>query len=583
MAKWAISKKAGNAPDFAKKLSISPILARVLINRGITTERQGAAFLSPDMPALEDVEHMSGVTGAYEIIRDAIESKTKVYIYGDYDVDGVMSTVILYKTLTEFNADVHFCIPDRHTEGYGLNLDAVTAMREKGCGLLITCDNGIASTAEIALARQKGIKTIVIDHHEDGGAPPPADAVIDPKRAGCAYKFKQMCAAGIVFRFVCGLYGFLGAKNPNYNEYLTLAAIATFCDIVDLTGENRAIAKEGLRLLNKEITNLGLKALIDERGLKKAIGEYEVGFIIGPCINAAGRLETADVAVKLLLTDNADTARELARELAGLNDRRKQMTDEACETAIINYNKTEKQNPVIIVYDADIDESVAGIVAGRLKDKTRRPVIVLTDSSACGIAKGSARSVEGYDIFGELSKCAHLFERFGGHTMAAGLSLKKEHIAELERILNGNCRLTQSDFEEKIIIDAELGLGDITYATAKELSLLAPYGKDNREPLFGTKGARVSELKIYAEKNTIRFTFDIAGSYRKLTAVCFGKLDDFTKMINENYESRIAQKVMSGVLRQADLTLDIVYSIGINEYNNSVSVNLKIKDFRKGV
>jgi len=582
MKKWVLRKKAGDVSHFAGELSVSAVLARILFNRDIKTMAEAEIFLSPDMARLEPVENMAGARKGFEIIQKSIQNNEKIFIYGDYDADGVMSTVILHKTLAALGADVSYYIPDREKEGYGLNIPAVQHIKSMGCSLLITCDNGIASVAEIDCARDLGLKTIIIDHHEPGSAIPAADAVIDPKMEACPYKFKQMCAAGIVFRFVCGLYEYLETENVNFEEYLALAAIATFCDIVDLVGENRILAKKGLGVINKGGANYGLKALMRERSLSGDIGEYEIGFIIGPCINATGRLDTAGLAVELFLTDSAERARELAEKLAALNDTRKKMTAEACETALENYRVSGKDSKVIIIYDAAIHESIAGIVAGRLKDRLRRPVIVLTASQASGIAKGSARSIDGYDIFAALSEQAHLFERFGGHTMAAGMSIKNEYIPILEAALNDNCQLTDADFDEKIYIDKELALKDITYALAEELSVLSPFGKGNRAPLFGSRKVKPCELKIFAEKNVMRFVFDIPDSYRKLTGICFGKFGEFSEMILANYEERVAEKIMRGVLREADLFLDIVYTIEIDEYNDNVSVVLKIKDFRIG-
>lgn len=583
MAKWILKKNAGDVNLLVKGLNISPTLARILINRDLKTVEEAREFLNPDILLAEPVTNMSGVSEAYSIIKQCVDKNVKIIVYGDYDADGVMSTVIMLKTLRELGADVSYYIPDRENEGYGLNLAAVNHLHSNGCGLLICCDNGIASIAEVERAKVLGMKVIIIDHHEQGIKIPEADAVIDPKQSSCPYKFKSMCAAGIVYRFVTGLYEYFKIVNRNDDEYISFAAIATFCDIVDLRSENRAIAKKGLEVINKGVTNLGLKALIKERSLSGVeIGAFEIGFIIGPCINATGRLENASLAVELFSTENTEYAAGLAEKLSVMNEERKKMTAAAFEAAFESYQNAGKNSNVIIIYNGEIHESIAGIVAGRIKDKLHRPTIVLTDSAYEGIVKGSARSIEGYNMFESLLKCSDLLERFGGHIMAAGMSLKKENIVSLNERLNAECNLTPDDFIEKIKIDKQLELTDATYTLAKELCCLSPFGKGNREPVFGTKGVIVEAIQIYAEKNTIRFTFKIPGTYRRLTGICFGKLEEFQQMIYDNYDKYNSQKILSGILRTVELKLDIIYYIELNEYNNNVSVNLRIKDFRIG-
>ncbi|KAI4453206.1 single-stranded-dna-specific exonuclease recj [Holotrichia oblita] len=546
----------GDVSLLSAKLNVSPMLARVLINRGIKTLDEANAFLKPNITFLEPIINMHGVLEAYKIIKQCIENKEKICIYGDYDVDGVMSTVILYKSLLELEAVVTYYIPEREGEGYGLNIPAIEKLYADGCSILISCDNGIASVAEVLRAKELGMKVIIIDHHEPGEKIPEADAVIDPKQKNCPYKFKQMCAAGIVFRFVIGMYEYLKKENSSAEEYISLAAIATFCDIVDLHGENRIIAKSGLEVLNRNIQNLGLKLLIKERSLLNTnIGEFEIGYIIGECINATGRLERASIAVELFMTKDTEYAHDLAIKLIAMNEERKKMTASAFEKALETLNNNGKDLKVVVIYDEDIHESIAGIVAGRIKDKLHHPVIVLTNSSDFSIAKGSARSIDGYNIFEALSKQADLFERFGGHAMAAGMSLKKENIKLLENALNEDCSLLPDDFIEKIIIDKQLELSDVTFTLAKELCLLKPFGKGNKEPLFGSKGVEVTGIQIYAEKNTIRFTFKIPGTHRKLNGICFGKLEEFSSMIYENFNEYNAQKILSGNRRMSMLDL----------------------------
>ncbi|MDR1689352.1 MAG: single-stranded-DNA-specific exonuclease RecJ [Clostridiales bacterium] len=582
MAKWILKKNSGDAARFAAQLDISENLSRILINRDIRTLDAARKYLKPDTSFFEPITNMEGVKTAYEIIKDALSVRRKIVIYGDYDVDGVMSTVILHKALTRLGADVSYYIPDREAEGYGLNVAAAESLHGEGCKLLICCDNGIASVAEIARVKELGMDAIIIDHHEQGDVVPKADAAIDPKQKTCPYNFKQMCAAGLVYRFADGLFAFMGRENPDNEEFLMLSAIATFCDIVDLQGENRIIAKRGLEIINGEISNLGLKTLVKLRSLAGRIGEFDIGFIIGPCINATGRLDKANLAVELFLTDDSERAQFLAEKLVELNEQRKKMTSEAFETALENYRQSGKDSKVIVIYDNTIHESIAGIVAGRIKDKLNHPVIVLTDSSDLETAKGSARSIEGYNMFESLNACSDLLSRFGGHTMAAGMSIKKVNIPLLEEFLNKNCTLSDDSFTEKIVLDKQLELSEVTYTLAKELKVLAPFGKANKEPLFGTKSAVVEKVNVYPEKNTLRLTFKIPDSYRKITGICFGKIEEFQNIITEKFGSYTAEKILGGILRGIELKLDIVYYIEINEYNGNISVAMKLKDFRIG-
>jgi len=587
MANWVLKKNGGDLAGLVKNLGISETTARVLLNRGVRTPVEARKFLRPEIASLAPISSMSGVTEAYEIIKDSLIKNERIIVYGDYDADGVMSVVILMKALARLGADCSYYIPQRGEEGYGLNHDAVSKLKEFECDLLITVDNGVSAMLEVEQAKALGMRVIVIDHHEPGfvggdGSPrvdvlPNADAIIDPKIKSNGYPFKNMCAAALCHRFADGLLARSGIENESRDESLIFACIATFCDIVGLIGENRTIAKAGLDLINVGVTNLGLAALLAERGIdRKKIGGFEVGFIIGPCINAGGRLETAGLAAELFLTDDEAEAARLARRLNELNEERKAMTADAFNR-IMGVTPDPPVDKVLVIYDEKIHESVAGIVAGRLKDRLRRPVLVLADGKDC--VKGSARSIDGYNIFEELYARRGLFRRFGGHAMAAGLTLDKSNVDALRDSLNEGCELTEEDFAEVVRIDAALGVDAATYELADELRALEPFGVDNGEPLFGAKGVEVAGLKTYAEKNTTVFTL-AAGAARTVRAVCFGKNDAFKKMICGRYDGYEAVKILGGVTRTAGLALDFVYSVGINEYNGNTSVELKIKDFR---
>ena len=588
MAKWFLRKNDVNIALMAQTLGVHPAVAVAMANRGIQTRKAALDFLYPKRESLGDVTGMKDMEKALQLTMEAIDDHRPISIYGDYDVDGVMSSSILCKGLRGLGANVSVYIPHREEEGYGMNMAAIRRLFEEGIDMIIACDNGIAATPEIQLAKDLGMRVVVIDHHEPAFTEdeqgvrqeviPPADAVVDPKQADCPYPFKAMCAAGLCYRFIQALYGAKNLPNPGEDEYLILASIATVCDIVNLMGENRVLVKNALDLLNQGVCpNLGLRTLMQERQLMdKKLGTFDIGFIIGPCINASGRLETALSAVELFTTEEAGEATALARKLIELNDARKAITAEAVDKALLAMQEGELDK-VIVYYDPEIHESVAGIVAGRIKDSICHPTIVLTDGMDC--AKGSARSVEGYHIFEALLQCQDLFLRFGGHEMAAGLSLQKGNIPLLRQRLNEACILTESDFVPIIRIDQEVPLSAVTYELANELRLLEPFGKGNKEPIYGTKNVTADLVETIGEnKKTLRFTFTIEETGRRLKAVCFNKMEQFMAMLEAAHGQRALQKFSYG--RMMNLTLDILYTIDINEYNGNTYVDMKICDFR---
>lgn len=590
MAKWLIRNKKGNIKLMSQTLNISEELAQILINRNICTKNTAIRYLSPKVSYFHNNFEMKDMANAINLLKSSINKGEKIAVYGDYDVDGIMSTTILYKGLKGLGANVIYYIPDREKEGYGLNIEAVTKLKEANVDIIIACDNGIAAIQEIDYANTLGIKSIIIDHHESILSKnlqgevievlPKANSIINPKQKFCNYKFKLMCAASLCYKFIYTYYQQENIELINNDELLIFAAIATFCDIVDLQDENRIIVTEGLKLINLEIKNIGLKCLFAEKNYENTyIDEFAIGFVIGPCINATGRLKHASLAVELLLTEDYEKAVKLSKEISALNEKRKLLTENAINELNHYINSSDiKNDNVIVVYNKDIHESIAGIVAGRIKDKLYRPTIVLTKGEH--MVKGSARSIEKYNIFNELSKCKHLFERFGGHDMAAGLSMLEENICQLRTELNNNFNLTEDALQEIIYIEKEMFLENITYTLAQELNILRPFGKSNKEPIFGTKGVEVQEIRIIEDKNTIIFTFNIVGTYRKIKGICFGKVEKFKDLIINNFDTYDQEKIFKGILRSVNLNLDIVYSIDINEYNGNTSVQLKIKDFR---
>jgi len=589
MANWLLRRTDADIKLMSKTLGVSENLALILAHRGIRSKNAAVKFLRPEMKFMNGIHTMKDVSNACALISESVRSGEKIFVYGDYDADGVMSTVILVKTLRAFGADVHFYIPLREEEGYGLNIDAVRHIRANGGQLIITCDNGISSYLETKEAKSLGMKVVIIDHHEPGFTVnekgerndiiPEADCTVDPKQQACAYAFKQYCAAGLCYRFAEALYDAQGKNFDKRDEFLTLAAFATVCDIVPLLEENRILVRAGLDILkqNRKV-NLGLWSLMKAKTIhEKVIGVFDIGFILGPCVNASGRLADAAGAVKLFLTDDQKEAEVLAQELVQLNEQRKEMTAKAVEIVLETLSERELDK-VLVLYNEDVHESIAGIVAGRIKESVTRPVIMLTRSDS--FAKGSARSIEGYNIFEALYEHKELFVRFGGHAMAAGLTMLPENIGPLRRSLNETCGLTEKDFTPVLHIEKKLQPEYATYELTRELELLAPFGRDNPEPLFGAKGLKPEQLRMIDEKNTMIFTFGIADTYRKIRGVCFGMNDLFKEQIGAEFDGYDSGKIFAGVLRSADFLMDVVYALEINEYNNTVSVQMRIKDFR---
>lgn len=589
MKRWVLKRNKVDLKKMGDALNISDITACVMANRGIGTYNDAINFINCDLDALSDISLMKDVKKSFDIISEKIKSGKKIAIYGDYDVDGVMSTVILYSGIKECGGNVIYYTPDRQKEGYGLNIDAINKLYENGVDTIFTCDNGIAAFDEIKLAKELGMTVVVLDHHEPAfdenrkDILPCADAIIDPKQKDCEYKFKKMCAGGLAYRFIMYLFEHMNIETKKADEYITFAGIATICDIVDLLSENRIIAKNALNIINNT-KNKGLKALIHICDLvDKKINEYHIGFIIGPCINATGRLENAKLSVELFIEEDIEKAYDLAKKLVYLNSERKDLTIKAAEEAIEYIENTSLKNDnVLVVYNEEIHESVAGIVAGRIKERFYKPVIVITNTEDENIAKGSGRSIESYNIFEELLKCKELFIKFGGHPMAAGLSLKKENIDLLRNMLNENSTLTEEDLTPVIKIEKQLDIDDINMNIAEELNILAPFGKENAAPLFGSKKVLVEKIYLIGkEKNIIKFMFKTGAFGERINGISFDCFDDFVKQTKHLYGDEICDRILNG--NRADIYLDIIYSIGINEYNGKKSVQINVKDLRYSI
>lgn len=584
--RWMLRQNTTNIKELSQREGISETLACILANREISTPEKVNKFLDCSLKDLNHGLSMKDMEKGTDLIIDGIKNNKKIVIYGDYDCDGVTSTTILYKALKKCNANVKYYIPDRENEGYGMCSDRVRLLREENVDIILTCDNGIAAIEQISLAKELGITVVVTDHHEvsfvtdENGTKvfklPPADAVINPKQNDCTYPFKKLCGAGIAFKFAQILYEKMGINSEDTLELIEYAAIGTTCDVVDLIEENRIIVKNGLKMINTT-NNLGLRALIKETGLEgKKISSYHIGYIIGPCINATGRLETAALSVELLLSDDEQRAESLAKKLKELNEQRQIMTMNCVEelTAIIE-NSNMKNDRVIVAYKPELHESIAGIVAGKIKEKFNVPTIVLCDGKE--MPKGSARSIEEYNMFEELTRCKELIEQFGGHPMAAGLSLKEENIEALRYKLNENCKLTSDDIIPKIRIDKRINLKEVSIELVNELEKLEPFGRNNESPVLAEKDVLVNSISILGkDSNTLKLNCSIRGTIKNIDAIGFGKVNEFREMLVENYGDG-AEYIIE---KPKGLKLDMIFSPNINEFRGNINIQLRIIDFR---
>lgn len=588
MKRWLLKRTKINIAVMAQELGIRRATAAVLANRGLASKKTAWDFLYGGVDSFDAPEKMKGLLRGVKVLADAVRQGKQITVYGDYDVDGVMSSTILYLTLRRCGGRVSYYLPHRQKEGYGLNLKAVEMLAAQGTEVLFTCDNGISAIQETALAEELGMTVVLLDHHEPGFTGegeerrdilPQAEVIIDPKQRDCPYPFKQLCAGGLSYRFARLLLSECGIEDTALEKQLiSFAAIATVCDIVDLLGENRAIVRLGLPQI-QETENSGLRYLIEEAGLAgKKLTEYHIGFVLGPCINACGRLESGSEAVELFCTEDAEQARTLAKKLVRLNQERKQLTEEAAERAeLLLQESGALEDRIFVLYDPKIHESIAGIVAGRIKDKYYHPTILITGSEEG--AKGSGRSIEGYHLFEALFANRELFTRFGGHAMAAGLSLPEKNIPSLRQRLNAACTLTEQEMIPVLRLEGALSFAEIDLALAKELEALAPFGKGNPAPLFGSKGISVDRLDLIGKnKDILRMTLSEPKSGIRHQAISFDGFAVLQKELQELYPVEECDKIIKcGRLPQK---IDIVYSVDVNTYQGKSSVQLGIKDFR---
>ncbi len=589
MKRWQLKRTKIDIDAIAADMGVQKATAAVLANRKLFTKRAAHTFLYPQKTALYPSEQMLHMQQGVALLTKAIQQGKKIAVYGDYDVDGVMSTTILYKAITTCGGSVQYYVPHRQQEGYGLNKKAVETLANAGVAVLFTCDNGISALQEVALAKELGMQVVILDHHEPlckAGKEgewvdilPSGDVVIDPKQRKCQYPFGALCAGGISYKFAICLLDAFGLRDAVLEqELLCFAAIATVCDIVDLLEENRTLVKMGLSAI-QHTTNIGLRVLIEETNLQdRNITEYHLGFVIGPCINATGRLESGKMAVDLFCESDAKKARQMARRLVQLNEERKALTTQAVERITQQIEQSDTlQQKVLVLYDGQTHESIAGIVAGRIKDRYYRPTILITDAEDG--AKGSARSIEGYHIFEALLSCQTLFTRFGGHAMAAGLSLPHENISILRQKLNETCTLTKQDMIPVLRIEKLLTFDEIHMKLAEELRTLSPFGKENPSPLFATQKVFMERLRCVGKnKDILQMVLCEEESNMRLSAISFDGLEQLQNLLKELYPMVDCDTIIkSGSL---PMMFDVVYSIDINAYNGRTNVQLIIKDFR---
>lgn len=586
MERWVLLRKGADFEAIGKKYQISPRLACLIRNRDVIEEEAVDRYLNGTISDLYDGMLMKDMDKAIDILKEKILEDKKIRVIGDYDIDGVNATYILLEGLERLGADVDSDIPDRISDGYGLNRHLVERAYEAGVDTLITCDNGIAAADEIAYGKEMGMTVIVTDHHEvpfdehDGEKRyriPPADAVMDPKQPDCLYPFKGLCGAAVAYKLMEALWESMGKDSADLDDLIENVAIATIGDVMDLEDENRIFVKEGLQMLRRT-KNPGLKALIECTGIdKNSLNSYHIGFVLGPCINASGRLDTAKRALELLRAGTQKEADILAGDLKALNDSRKDMTEEAVKQAEEQVEATTiSKDKVLVVYLPDCHESLAGIVAGRIRENYYKPVFVLTDAEE-GV-KGSGRSIDGYHMYEELNKCKELLTKFGGHRLAAGLSLPKENVGKFREMLNKKCTLTEEEMKEKVTIDMEMPFGCVTEGLVKELELLEPFGKGNTKPVFAARDVTLLGARILGKnRNVLKLQVqDVNGC--RIEAMLFHHADDFLGKLEEQYGKTEVEALLKGRGRQ--IRISMTYYPDINEYMGKKTPQIVVTHYR---
>lgn len=581
--KWVVSAKKADFQAIGQHFGIDPVLARIMRNRGLTDLQEMNLYLHGTRTDLNDPHLLKDADLAAQILREKIKEKKRIRIIGDYDIDGIQSTYILYCALRRLGADADFVIPDRILDGYGLNEHLVTRASQDGIDTILTCDNGISAIDQIHLAKSLGMTVVVTDHHEvpftevDGVRREKvceADAVVNPKQQACHYPFKKLCGAAVAFKLVQVLYEVFGLEVSEADCFIENAGFATVGDVMDLQGENRILVKLGLEMLNRT-TNIGMKALILQNKLTMgAIKSHDIGFRIGPCLNASGRLDTARLSLKLLLCESETEAAVLAEEIVELNESRKLLTMHAVEQAKEIAQQEEYVNDrVLVIFLPDCHESLAGIVAGRIREAYYRPTLVVTRSEHG--AKGSGRSIESYSMYEELCKCEEYLTQFGGHPMAAGFSLKEADIDAFRRKLNEVCTLTEEELRPKVVIDVPMPISYITERLVNQLGCLEPFGKGNEKPVFADRNLVIERLRICGKEGRV-FQMKVRNAAAvSMDAVYFGDVEDLLLPLTEKYGKVVAQDTLAGRCVH-EAALHFTYYPEMDHYYETPRIKLRL-------
>jgi len=563
--RWMLQTKRADFDEIARCHHISPVTARIIRNRDVVGQEAVERYLRGGLRELYSPYLLKDMELTVAILKEKTRESKPIRIVGDYDIDGVCSTYLLYQALTQVGAVVDYEIPDRIKDGYGINESIIRAAAEDGIDTILTCDNGIAAVQQIRLAKELGLTVLVTDHHDimkegDGDILPPADAVVNPKRSDCSYPYPEICGGLVAYKLVQALYEAFGVPVEKWLEMLEFAAIATVGDVMKLQDENRIIVKEGLKRMG-QTKSLGLLKLMEKNNLdKNQITAYQIGFVIGPCLNAGGRLHTAKLALSLLLSQDEEEADRMALELKALNDQRKDMTKEGTLEAVRQVEENYADDKVLVVYLPDCHESLAGIIAGRLREHFQKPSFVLTDGEES--VKGSGRSIESYHMFEALVEVKELLLKFGGHPMAAGLSLLEENVEEFRRRLNKGAELTEEDFVRKVWIDVPMPLEYINEPLIEELELLEPFGQGNEKPLFAQKGLHIRSVRVLGKnRNAVKMSLATEQG-TPMDGMLFTDGDLFLEELGDKRR------------------LDVVYYPGVNEYNGNKALQIVIRNYK---
>ncbi len=586
MAKWMVSAKKADFTAIGARFGIDQVTARIIRNRDVVGEDAINMYLNGTLSDIADPKYLKDGQLLVDILTERINKGAKIRIIGDYDIDGVMSTYILMAALKRVGANVDYMIPDRIKDGYGLNVHLIDKAYSDGIDTVITCDNGIAAIDEIAHAKELGMTVLVTDHHEvpfteKNGKKEyiysVADAIVNPHQKECAYPYKELCGAAVAWKMVILLYRKYGIDEAEALELLENVAFATVGDVMPLTGENRILVKEGLKRIH-HTTNIGMKALIESCNIEpENVEAYHFGFVLGPCVNATGRLDTAKRALELFLCTDESRAMTIAGELVELNDKRKELTSQGVEQAVDIYENGKYENDrVIVIYLEDVHESIAGIIAGRIREKYNKPTFILTQSED-GV-KGSGRSIEEYSMYEEMCKCKELFTKFGGHPMAAGLSLPQKNVELFRKKINDFASLTDEELEPKIHIDVPMPVDYASMGLVEELSVLAPFGKDNTRPVFADRNLRISRMWVVGKNNNVLRLSMISAHGTPISAIYFGDIDNFFEYIRQQFGEQSLENAKRG--RFNDIVLSIVYSPKINRYKENESLQFEIQYYK---